>query len=891
MKNRVYFFNKIIDCIINLILIIVLTAIALLCWYHSDFLKEKAEYIFNYSFSNLAMGILLIIIEIIILGVFSFVKKLLKRRIGVNSFVKHKLYSKLRPMILKCKHTFSRVLGNKSLNAFYYTNYKPTPEQKLVSIQITSILRNEKSDNDNNVFWIQGSSFSGKTTTISQILINIISRNDSYKTFNIFNNRIVYIDLFKDNYNKFIDKYEKQKYSKSILIIDNTCALSDKLLQQLIDKIYKAVLAKIIIVCLRDFNEISNDLYFINKLKEKMDCVGQHFYIPQVCSAISSKQILDPRCRLKNFGQMELGCQFHYANMCEKNKENGNKTFEDILSYLDGKISIDNIKHKIIFVISSFCIFTGSFTTKQLYKYFTGIKSKFVLDIILSELHSCGFIDRSPYGFGEIYIFNSDVAKCYFKIGYKSKYLKDLSHNILEQQYDYYYMSENHLAFLYGCLLKNESKKLSKMFDSIAINTNFRLFLNEMEFLESVEKSIGLIYKREIGILCDRTGEFIRSRKAFRDLINICEKNGNIDLAVETFYRLVQIDHTEYDKHNKLKNYTSSSSYLQLQKKYWKLHINMHKGIFSFDGFIDLLDDAKVLTKKKCYDNLHLARRIYFDVYRLYYLEGSNDTKKLIKIKKTGFEIENYLKENLTEYNLYYTKFTSQFLLCFDLVYNLVLYEDTVDKDVYKEFIESIGIAPSIMYEKNKLLEKAIKLCEELEKGFENIGDKTFNFIRYYRTSLLIIHNDPTVKSLIKQYRDFGAYEIEYQLYAEFIELKYRISELLKFEKITNYNESEYNILRKNVASQFKTINKFFLDGYSNDYAVMRCNVYKLLLNIIDQKQVPEKLFKSALDLAQKNNYQREIRLLENIKYRKIENTLSFGWIRNALLYYPIVPQ
>lgn len=891
MKNKVYFFDKKIECTIDLIFIIFFIILGKVCWENAEFLIQKLEVVLEYELSDLEIGILLIVIEIIILGVLTLIDKLLKKKISSSSFIKHKLYSKFRPIFLKLKHNFSRMLGNKSLNAFYHTNYKPTPEQKQVSKYITSILHQENIGEENKVLWIQGNSFSGKTTTISHILINLISIKDNYKIFNTFNNRIEYIDLFKDDYEKFIDKYEKQKYSKSILIVDNTYVLSEKLLQQLIDKIYKAPLAKLTIVCLRDFKEISNDIYFTNKLREKMEDIGAYFYIPQVWNNNLSKNLFDKKYKIKTFEQMNLSSQFHYMSMYEKNKESNNKIFEDIYNYLNKNINTENINHKVIFIISTFCMFTGSFTKKELFKIFTELKSKIMLDIILSELHSCGFIDRSPYGFGEMFIFNADVAKHYFKIGYKSNSFKNIAHNILVQQYEYYSNSSNHFAFLYGCLLKDKSQKLTEIFDLIAINTNFRMLLNEILFLESVERDIETIYKREIGILCDRTGEFLKSRKEFRKLLDFCEEKNNIDLALETFYRLVQIDHTEYNNHNELRNYHSDSVYLQFQKKYWKLHIDMHKGRFDFTSFLKLLDETKVLAEKNCYDHLHLSRRIYFDAYRLYYLEGRNNTDSLLKIGDKGREIETYLSDNLTEYNLYYTKFTTLFLLCFDLIYNLAVYEDTVDEDIFNKFIKTIGIEYSSMSDKDKLLDKTIKLCEDLEIGFDNIGDKTFNFIKYYKTSLLIVKNDPSVKTLIKQYKEFGSYEIEYQLYADFIELKYRISQLLELEKIFSYSDDEYDVLRKNVDEQLKVVNGYFTGSYSNDYAVMRYKVYQLLLSIIDQKGVSEELFKNALSLAKKNNYYREIKLLEKIKEREIKGKLSFAWVRIVLLYYPIVPQ
>ena len=875
----------------NSVLIIILVVIGIIAFSNFNLITQKLSHYIEFEYPELVAGVLIFLCESILGGLFKLIGKALQKKISTSSFIKHKLYYKLRPFFLKLKHTVSRMVGNKSLNSFYHTKYKPTKEQKEVSEYIASVLNKE--ENTKKILWIQGETFSGKTTTISHLLIDLISKEENYKMFMPFNNKIAYVDLFKDNFSLFKKRYEGHKFEKSILIIDNTYILSEGDLLELVNILYNNAFAKLIVVCLRNFNEISNDPYYISILKDKMNLIGKIIHIPQIKGTPSSftKGLLVGKYKLKTESQMDSSTLFHYMSMCEKDKENGCKIFDDIISYLNRNIVQDNINHRIIFMISTYCIFTGSFTKKQLEKQFSGLKNNMLLELVLSELHSCGFIDRSPYGFGEIYILNAEVAKHYFKIGYKSKHLKEIAPAIIEQQYEYNFKSKKQLAFLYGCLLKNKTNTLSELFDSIAINTNFRLLLNEMNFLETVEKDIESTYRREIGILCDRTGEFLKSRKKFRDLLNDCEKRNDIDLALETFYRLVQIDHTEYINHNKLKEYHSNLPYLKLQKKYWKLHIDMHKGKFSFEGFLDLLDETNVLTEKTCYDHLHLARRIYFDVYRLYYLEGTNNTKELMKIKEKGAEVEKYLQENLDEYNLYYTKFTTQFLLSFDLIYNLALYGDTVGEDVYKEYIKCIDIEYSSMSDQIELLNRTIKLCEDLESGFDNIGDKTFNFIRYYRTSLLIIKNDPSVKSLIKQYRDFGTHEIEYRLYAEFMELKYRISQLLDLGNISSDDNMEYKTLKEDIKEQFEIVYRFFREGYSNDYAVMRYKVYELLLSIIYQKSVPKDLLNKSLALAYKNNYYREIKLLEEIQKRESNETLFFGWIRNALLYYPIVPQ
>ena len=113
------------------------------------------EYFYHSSTLPLIYNIQLI--EILITMPLNIIPKFKKELISSSSFIKHKLYSRLRPILIKPKRKLSRILCNKNFNSFYYTNYKPTQEQKEVSRRISEILCDEDSYNENSkVLWIQG---------------------------------------------------------------------------------------------------------------------------------------------------------------------------------------------------------------------------------------------------------------------------------------------------------------------------------------------------------------------------------------------------------------------------------------------------------------------------------------------------------------------------------------------------------------------------------------------------------------------------------------------------------------------------------------------------------------------------------------------------------------
>ena len=222
-------------------------------------------------------------------------------------------------------------------------------------------------------------------------------------------------------------------------------------------------------------------------------------------------------------------------------------------------------------------------------------------------------------------------------------------------------------------------------------------------------------------------------------------------------------------------------------------------------------------------------------------------------------------------------------------MFNLIFDETVIEKEIFESFIKRDGIVYEDMSNKEKIIDISINTCKKLETAFEKTGDKTFNFIRYYRTELLIIQNDDSCAALIKQYRDFGVDEIEYRLYADFLELKYLISKYLSVEKINDTEDGEYYNLKLKISQQMNIIENYFSDSYSNDYARMRLFIYKVLFNIITNKPDKENLLNIAFEFAKKQNYYREMKILNRIK--EFKNQYSFGWCRNVLLFYPVIPQ
>ena len=139
MKNKVYFFSKINNFLLKCMPYIFPTIIGITILLKYRLIKERFIEIIGYDFNDFEVGIILIIFESLITLSFKMLFKYIEKLKNISSFFKHKLYSWLRPILNKIKHKTFRILGNKSINSFYYINYIPTPEQKQIKEYISSI--------------------------------------------------------------------------------------------------------------------------------------------------------------------------------------------------------------------------------------------------------------------------------------------------------------------------------------------------------------------------------------------------------------------------------------------------------------------------------------------------------------------------------------------------------------------------------------------------------------------------------------------------------------------------------------------------------------------------------------------------------------------------------
>ena len=831
------------------------------------------------SLSDFQLDIIVGLICAALSALFGIMIKAIKNSVSIPSYIKHKSFPLLQNFSKNSDYNTKQLLLNKSINQFFNYEFVSNDKQNSIENKIS-----EKILSDNNeILWLTGTSCTGKTLAIENTLVSFLTNNSYYSLFKEIDNKVRCIDFHFSKYNEFIKDYNKGRYQNDLLIIDNITSLSSATVLDLLNTLTKSTpKTKLLIVCLREYNEITNDGFLSSLIHSKIIGTGEIISLQNNLFKFGSMHKHIPNNKLNYIKDMTDSQKVHFINML--NISGKNKIFCQIEQYILGAEKT-NLYHRVIYYISAFSIFKGCFSTKELLSVFP-LKNRLHVELLIDQLYSAGFIIRSIYGFDDFYILNEKISRYYFKKGYKI--FSSISKQIFEKQFKFYMNENSYCAFLYNCFLNPKKLEQQTLFNNIAFNTNFEVLLNDLLFVKETLINPNYNYEREFGILYDRTGRIEKSRSEFKKLLSNSLSKNDTEAAVDTYYRLVQINHEEYNNYHFLQDYKSSSHYLNICKKYWEIHIKMHKGIFLYNEQIELLKHSAVLCKEPVnYDNIHLLRRIYFDTFRIYYLVGTMDDK-LIEINEAGKEIELYLRNNLNEFGMYNTKFSTLFLLINDIIFNFVLDNTIVDKSIFNNYLNDTNLSYSSMSDITVLLNESISICEQLEKSFYNAGDKTFNFIKYYKAELLIAENSPIVLSLIKEYSDFGKDEIEYRVYSDFITLKYWLARLTDVDTIEHGDDNYTKETKQNIRKNIESLNKYFEQGYVNDYAYTRLKIYSLLFDIINKDAKINDVIE-LLDFVNDKKYFREIKLLNVLKESKLKK--PFLWYRNIILFYPIVPQ
>lgn len=785
-----------------------------------------------------------------------------------------------------------------------------------------------ESTNDKHIIWVVGEAYSGKTTTVFRFLENIAQEQPLFEKYE---KNIYYFDLGNNQFStkKLINDIELRKYINSLIILDNVHKLNNHDLVCFIVGMESCHHNVDRIICLsrelesfcysqETFERLSD---FINKNTERLDIKSSGFKISE------SKFLLEEIKLHLNVKEFEKFClqtigDTTYSNpimilQCYNlywlsNSKIKKKYVIDLFKAINNATN-HSIKTCLLSFIIHASLFSGGFEDSWIDEYIkksftfpTNIFAKFHLKL----LKETGFISTTNGTHINWFAFHEQIAKIYFKeiLTYNKYY--DANSDIIK----YLIIKNKELknyanAWKYSIILDINYKDTDKLFDKALEYVNFKTFLEDTIFICDSMKLNSNNFLQNFGILYDRIGELSKSAEYFDMQLKI-----NFDPVVYINY--IQVDHSQYSDEAIQLLLKHHDPYCNLAAMYWKLHIDLHDGIFSFKAFSDMLDifikEKSIIISNQPYYGKHLLRRWYFDCFRCYYLSGQLNPYLLSNIMNS--EISQEL-EQLVETEAYNIKFRKAFYLHYDILFLIGVLEK-YSFDEYEKW-------DSVMLGENKVLplkmiaqkyecsimEYIAKQAEEYyiqsSVAMKNIMDKSYRYSDLRIWELQLAKDNVTITDIKNNEVLLGNY-IEHSTNIKIDEyVAYGYTYLLKtylvglFSYDTEYDDNTLKgstkdnlyISDEKITNCFENIKMYhdkYRDSRNNEYCMFRLELYKTLYSIISNKNKnPLDAIKTLKTKAENKNYHRETMLLEVL----IKNNCSRLTIKNIFKYYPLVLQ
>jgi len=788
------------------------------------------------------------------------------------------------------------------IHVFYYQKRAPLDQQQLIVNEILNELNlHPVIESNKRVFWIQGSPYSGKTTAVLNLFIDLISKKEYSDLFEQLDGKIIYIDLGRDDFkfSKLIDDYIVGKFENHFLVLDNLHKTSNAESVNIIKQIVLDIHAYAIIILLRRPEDFLCDSERIMLLKTTMQSVGATYNLQQILPtdfSVYKDNAFNSFCSQFNlFNNVENAVIIHLLSLYARKRIDKCHLLDEIQAFVLGD-DVSNEEHKKLMVIVAVSLFTGSFNF-QVLQICEDIPAH-NWRMFIQKLLDIGFLVNYPHSSHNYYYFHEALAKFYFEKNYVRPFYKSQYLKYFKRLLEYYSASHNMvLTYLYS-VLQNEPSDCSELFDQIVVNANFINLYHELDFLLCQDEEKRPEHYRELGILCDRIGELKEAKEYYMKYFKKTE-------SPDAFYKLVQIDHDYLAKypHIEKKAKESPDYYYRFLAKYWEMHVKMHDGVFDFQGFRDIVLKSQAqceqILYKHPYDGIHLLRRLYFDCFRIYYLNGNLNPSELEFIINNS-RLKQKLAAELDEFDAYYIKFALGQFLAQDILFALAFLEKGIARNVYDAFLaNNTSLAYEDTYNAEAIIKEAIVQYKKSIEKFKRIGDKTAIFVRYhlYNVKICLVKDDnfSEYEQFYEEYMGFATREndIEYQSYAELFKLKLLLVKISSPAIICNApNYDDLIIQTKKKIAITRKYQELCNTKNGNSYAEFRLNLYETLFNFLIQNIKCAKFKERILSLRKTAillNYRREQYIINYIeKYKFNPNREQ---IRIIVTYYPIVTQ
>lgn len=898
MERRVKFFKKYIDSIMSHSYIIVGIIVFSLLYSQKAYLLSVTVKLLGdiVAYNN---DLITDLTSVFIAAMVSIIFSKIKYIRSLIPYVKSSIYIALMNQYEKKGVGFWHWIVPIFIKLFYSYKRITLPQQQKITDQILDILSRESNSNKKNIFWIIGDAYSGKTSAVLNLFTDLITKSRYHSLFIEVDGHIEYFDFGRDDCNikTFCKNYSNGKYKNSILIIDNIHKITQDSGLRSINNIIRNFNAFAVIVLMRPPEDFIMQKEIVEAFEATIREEGHSFHLSKIhCNDYNKDN--DFRVFVEEYGLNIFTPKgtilFHFVKIFLKG-EYKKKLIKDIVSFLSRNEDTD-LSLLLMYIVSS-SIFTGSFNVKFIIKEIQKENPHYNVRKYLRELYDIGFLNSYPNESSAYFFFHEDLAKFYFSKTYLGR--ENIYNRIFEKLYFHYQgRGKKYFAYLYSFIIQAQGNN-EKLFEEVVINVNYQTILKELEYLLSTSPTLEESYHKELGILYDRNGELLKAQKEYIAYYEECSATQK----AAAFFEIIQADHPYFVAHkDEAYSYLASTDlYSRLLAEYWIIHMNMHYGKFDFDRMEGLLSQIESSVKELIgthpYDSLHLIRRSFFDFFRLYYISGVCDYKRLSALKCVNIRTE--LNRYLEEYQAYYNKFVYGHYLLYEALFRKGILGKNIEKEEYQAIFSE---APGIKYENVTSKEGIIKFALEFYKMaydfMYKMGDKTYYFVncRYMEAMAA----DGHYKEPYEFYSNFKDYAnqqqiVYYQACAEIYLFKLEFIHLFSEESLTIQNNSYYKGKVEESEAHLLKAKCYYkkADTYpENDYAKAMVELYEILFYSYigkKSKEYVKKRIQRLEKVCHVNHYLRELHIIELISQN--DYTLAPYMVKDIVSYYPIVAQ
>lgn len=898
MQRKVKFFKRFIDFLMSHLFIIIGFIVFIVLYSHKRYFLSIIIKLFGdisaYNsdlISSLASTLIAASISLL-LSKIECLKKLIPH-------IKSNVYIILLSWYEKNNNRFLHWIIPKFIKLFYSYERFTLAKQQQITDNILDILMRTPDPERKKVFWIIGDAYSGKTSAVLNLFTDLITKSCYHNLFVNVDGHIEYYDFGRDDCDvqTFCDNYRNGKYKNNIIIIDNIHKIIQDSGIRSINNIARNFNAFGVIILMRPPKDFIIQKEIVDAFEKTIQEEGYSFNLKKIDYCDYDKE-KDFWAFAEEHG-LDISSQngtilFHFVKMFIKGKGE-TQLISNIASFLN-KEKDTELSLLLRYIISS-SIFTGSFNVKLVIKEIQSENQRYNVRKYLRELYNIGFLNSYPNEDTTYFFFHEDLAKFYFSKTYPGG---EIAYNrIIRKLYDYYKQKGNiYSAYLYSFLIQEQIPN-KKLFEEVIINVNYRTILGELKYLLNLKPGLEKSYHKELGILYDRNGELQNAQKEYTAYYTECTPA----LKSDAFFKIVQSNHPYFAAHkDEAARYLNSPDlYSKLLAEYWIIHMNMHYGIFEFSRMEKLLRQFETFIRELIaehpYDSLHLMRRCFFDYFRLYYISGICDYKRLSALSCIG--IHNELNRCLEEYQAYYNKFIYGHYLLYEVLFRKGIFQENISRD---EFQVVFSNAPEIKYDdvttKEGIINYSLIFYGKAYDFMYKVGDKTYYFVncRYMEAKAAAgDYDEPYIF-----YSNFKAYAnqeqiVYYQACAEMYLFKLEFIHLFSEKCLLCQNATYYQEKLKETEEHLINAERYYREADVcplNEYAEAMLSLYQTLFYYYTEKKNTQYIrnrLKRLEKICHDKNYMRELRIIKFIS--KNDYSLAPHMVKEIISYYPIVAQ